>query len=558
MPVVRSGSTTIPRRDYTRLYETLGVAFSRNRSGDEAIAETCPFCGREPSKFYVNVSTGQYDCKHCGEKGNPTTFLTWLHEDCLGRTTPDQYSTLGKVRGVAPQTLRDVHQLAYCDAADCWLVPFKSSKGSVVNFQLYYPDREKPNKLNLPGLPTALYGFDRLAAADKAKPVLLCEGPFDAIALDYDIGAKHRPRYAVVATPGGFKEEWVEHFRGRKVRAFYDNDKGGEQHRERVRKLLGESGEAAELLLLKCPAGFDGCDVNDLVRRPEYRGRVLGFLLKHSFAVQAEPKLAWSHGWERKATGPEQIDWVWPDHLRCGTYVSFSGEQGTLKSTIARELVSRYTLGEMMPECDRLGLPAGHAVYVTAEDSQKDVWAHFDRLGADRDRLSVLPAVLRDGDPLNVLEHLPELEALIREQGTRLVAIDGQNSVVGAPNISTDMLARHNVTNKLHQFAQRLNVCLVGIRNEDAEGRALGPQSMGDVGRCVLRAVEEAKGADGQRYFRLVFKKVSDVSPSAYPPIPYSVEDLGGPARRILWGKSRPKDFGELKAARAAAREGRP
>jgi hypothetical protein len=292
------------------------------------------------------------------------------------------------------------------------------------------------------------------------------------------------------------------------------------------------------------------------VRLPDYRGRVRRFLCDHCVKVVREPKLAWSHGWERRPTGPEQIDWVWPDHLRCGTYASFSGTQGTLKSGIARDLVARYTTGRKMPLCEEAGLPAGHAIYLTAEDSEEKVWAELKQFGADTYKVSVLKATLRDGEPLNVLAHLEELEQLIKEHGTRLVVIDGQNSVVGAPNISTDMLARNNVTNKLHRFAQRLNVCLLGIRNEDREGRALGPQSMGDIGRCVLRAVEEAPGKGGRRYFKLEFVKVSEVAKERYPPIPYSVEDLGGPARKILWGKVRP-DTALARKGRIG-KEGRP
>src|SRR5262249_5482817 len=148
----------------------------------------------------------------------------------LDKTTPANYSALGKVRGVAPQTLR-LHGLAYDAGGDRWLIPYSSSEENAVNLQLFYPNREKPNKFWLPELPAALYGFDKLMAADKGKLVLLCEGPFDAIALDYSIGAKHRDRHVIVASPGAFKAEWAEHFRGRKVRAFYDNDEGGRQHR---------------------------------------------------------------------------------------------------------------------------------------------------------------------------------------------------------------------------------------------------------------------------------------------------------------------------------------
>src|SRR5262249_13100371 len=160
------------------------------------------------------------------------------------------------------------------------------------------------------------------------------------------------------------------------------------------------------------------------------------------YEVTRQSKLAWEHGWERQSSEPEVIDWVWPNHLRTGTYASFSGKGGTLKSTIGRELIARYTKGRRMPGCEEIGLPAGHVIYITAEDSKATAWKQLEDAGADLNRITVLPATLKDGDPMNILEHLDELREMIRKYAVRFVVIDGQNSVVGAPCIATDMLAR--------------------------------------------------------------------------------------------------------------------
>ncbi|VTS01592.1 -like protein : Uncharacterized protein OS=Nitrolancea hollandica Lb GN=NITHO_3110008 PE=4 SV=1: Toprim_2: AAA_25 [Gemmata massiliana] len=541
-----SGKAKDGAHNYAPVFEQFGFVFGLPNSTGEAVADACPWCSK--NKFYLNVRSGQYHCKHCSEKGNATTFLTWVHARYLEATTDDHYRTLKQKRGIALQPLKR-HGLAYDPDNDRWLIPFKSAAGSVVNIQRYYPNRgEKPDKFNLPGLPTVLYGLDRLSD-DKERIVFLCEGPFDAIALDAHIGTK-RAKYDIVATPGTLQEKWVEHFRGRKVRALYDNDKGGDQHRERVRKLLGESGIAAELRILKWPAELrigarsvpvpPGCDINDLVRDPAFEGiSIVALSADHGVRVQAEPKLMIHHG-RRPAMEERPIDWIWPDHVRCGTYVSFSGRQGTFKSTIAQQLAALYTTGRNMPMCDRVGLPPGHVLYVFAEDNREEVENGFEWAGGDFNKWHTMPAVKRDGDPLNILEHLGEIEATVREYGIRLVIVDGQNSVVGAPNISTDMQARVNVTNKLHQFAQRLNLCLIGIRNEDAEGRALGPQSFGDIGRCVMRTVQTDAGPPP--YCVLRFVKVSDAPREKYPDVPYSVADRGGSRREILWGKVKPKE----------------
>src|SRR5262249_52781936 len=225
-----------------------------------------------------------------------------------------------------------------------------------INFQRYLWDKEKPNKLNLPELPAAIYGFHKLTddrrRRDRERPVFLCEGPFDAIALDYSIGSENRAKYVILALPGCFKEEWAEHFRGLKVRALFDNDDGGRQQADRVEKLL--RGVTSELRLLRWPKGLpDGYDVNDLVRDPKFKGKsVVGWLVDHSIEVTAETNLVIEHGWDRKPEDDTPVDWVWQDHLHCGTYASFSGQQATMKSTIARDIIARYTRGLPMPQCE--------------------------------------------------------------------------------------------------------------------------------------------------------------------------------------------------------------
>lgn len=522
-----------PLKNFARVWEAFGFEFTVK--GAQAVSDQCPWCGQ--NKFYVAVETGLYDCKHCDEQGNVSTFLTWQHAQIVAATETDDYRALKARRGIAIQTLQR-HGVGWDRSHARWQIPFRSREGNVVNVQLYEPHSGR--KLNLPELPVTLYGLDRLSD-DKKRILFLCEGPFDAIALDYHLGLK-RGKYDILATPGPFQERWIEYFRGRKVRALFDNDKGGEAHRQKVRTALGESRVAEELRLLtwpeKLPNGTptpEGFDVNDFVR--QFPGiSFVGFSLDHSAHVAANPKLILINDSDRKQ--PKVIEWLWPDHIRFGTYVSLSGVQGTLKSTVARDFAARYSTGTPMPLCDAASMPAGHVLYLTAEDEPDVVQDSFELAGGDLKRLTVIPATMRDGEPLNMLANLHEIESVVRSYNARLVIVDGQNSLVGAPDIATDMKGRSNVSNRLHQFAQRLNIALVGIRNEDNTGRALGSQSMGDIARCVIRTREIETGLPGERYFELIFKKVSDAAPSTHRPIPYGVEDLGGNKRRVLWGKS--------------------
>ena len=529
MPKINDSERKVKGPDYARVYERMGVVFSGRNGDDNVEAEACPYCGE--TRFFLNVVSGLYHCKKCEEKGNTPQFLTRMYEGLLAFTTDQHYQQLKMKRGIGIIGLKR-HKLAYNPVEKCWLIPFKDRKGRVLTLQFYYPANGR--KENLPG-PTKLYNYDQFVE-DKERIVLLCEGPFDAIALDHHIGSAYRKKYNILAAPGTFKDSWAELLEGYKVRGLYDNDKGGKAHSKRLRELLGESGVAKELRLLVWPKKFPvGCDINDLVRDyPEVK--ILGWSRKNSVKVVRQPKLIFYHG--KQANKQQEIDWTWPDHLRCGTYVSFSGEQGTFKTSIMLDLCARYTKERKMPLCDSIGMPAGNVLYLFAEDDLMRVQSGFEQAGGDFKHWTCMPARSRDGDPLNILDHLGEMEQLIREKGIRLVVIDGQNSVVGSPNISTDMMARSNVTNKLHQFAQKLNICLVGIRNEDREGRAMGPQSMGDIARCVMRAVEKTKS--DPPFCELKFVKVSDTARANYPTIPYSVKNLGGSDREILWGKVKP------------------
>lgn len=199
-------------RDYTKLYRHFGVTLSPNGSPTEAVAEECPWCFKD--RCYFNVTTGLYHCKHCESKGNHVTFLTAYHQRFLAETTNDHYRELKEKRGIAIQTLKR-YQLAFREGDQTWLIPFKSKTGNVVNIQTYSPRTGK--KYNPPELPLSLFNLDRLSG-DATRIVYLCEGPFDAIALDYSLKEK-RTKYDIIATPGPFKECWTDHFKGRKVRA---------------------------------------------------------------------------------------------------------------------------------------------------------------------------------------------------------------------------------------------------------------------------------------------------------------------------------------------------
>ena len=60
---------------------------------------------------------------------------------------------------------------------------------------------------------------------------------------------------------------------------------------------------------------------------------------------------------------------------------------------------------------------------------------------------------------------------------------------------------------------------------------------MGDMAPVVMRTTV-SDGPNGELKRKLEFVKVSDAAPDKYKPIQFSVKDLGGSDRTIIWGNS--------------------
>lgn len=67
-------------------------------TGHELLA-LCPFHDDSKPSFNVNLNTGQYECKACGEKGNFTTFYSKIN----GVTTKEAYKSILQKYGVADE-----------------------------------------------------------------------------------------------------------------------------------------------------------------------------------------------------------------------------------------------------------------------------------------------------------------------------------------------------------------------------------------------------------------------------------------------------------------------
>jgi len=294
----------------------------------EALFDDCPFCGGQ--KFYFNVEKGLYSCKSgsCGKEGNLVEFLQWSHENAFEITLDAHYTRLKRRRGIPLQTLKR-HGLAFHDQLNCWLIPARGAKGTVVNILRYFEDMEGNNKFWTPSLPSSLIGLDQVSS-DITKPLFVVEGPFDLMAIDRHLRKnKHRDRYDIIAVPGSrtFKEEWCEQFRDRTVNLWFDNDPAGNEGYEHILKRFREANVPVTLKRLIWPCDYPAkYDVNDLVKNTP-KLSLPTFYRKHS------TELEYDDGFEFNFTRASSVQHVersflWEDRIPLKTMVTLGRDVG--------------------------------------------------------------------------------------------------------------------------------------------------------------------------------------------------------------------------------------
>ena len=193
--------------------------------GKEAMIKTCPFCGRDKNKFYMNIETGLYNCfsGSCGEKGGIETLKKHLEieEEVVKRPIEtakegnikeielnrDNYTSLGVLkedkivskkqaefienRGISWQTaaLMDV----WVRKSDGWLTFIYRNDRRVLAVK-YRDIKKKDFRLTKPEDINPLYNIHRVTG----DIVIICEGEFDVLACA-EVGLKDK----AVSVPNG-------------------------------------------------------------------------------------------------------------------------------------------------------------------------------------------------------------------------------------------------------------------------------------------------------------------------------------------------------------------
>lgn len=258
MPISRPQKERIPPK--LRPFVSLGFNYSPARTSGKEAYGTCPLCEKD-GKFYVNTITGQYSCKFgkCAISGNIFTLLEAYWKK-LSRTPASRelWNRLQKDRGIPAGILKSA---GIVWDGDRWIIPVRNVKGSIVNFRFYKWGKKL---IGLPELETYPLGMDALTdASRKGEPVYVVEGEWDAFAVEAILDEAEEPGI-VIGLPGAgaFKDDWLEHFRGRNVIHGFDFDIAGFKGLKRTHDKL--TGVARSQRMISWPDSLsDGYDFRD-------------------------------------------------------------------------------------------------------------------------------------------------------------------------------------------------------------------------------------------------------------------------------------------------------
>lgn len=271
----------IPNSKILRAFSVHGAHDLTIAQGSEQAIGACPFCFRK-GKLYVNSTTGQWDCKVCGESGNLGTFLARISKRNHAQMKGKALRELSQNRGLSATTL-----LRFGVGWDGthYTVPHASlthGMDSLADLKMFQPGQKLKST---PSCKTCLFCLPGLLSvpATVHQTIYLMEGEWDVMAMDECLRVNNKHAGSIVlcgsSGAGSFRPEWMPLFQDRDVVIVYDHDKAGVAGTQKAFGLL--QGIVRSVRYVTWPEDTtDGYDFRDLYRATskDALGLVSGFM----------------------------------------------------------------------------------------------------------------------------------------------------------------------------------------------------------------------------------------------------------------------------------------
>lgn len=183
----------------------------------------------------------------------------------------------------------------------------------------------------------------------------------------------------------------------------------------------------------------------------------------------------------------EEVEWLWYPFIPYGKLTIIQGDPGDGKTTLALNIASKLSKGEMLDQEMKITEPL-NIIYQTAEDGLADtVKPRLELAGADCERILVID---ESNQALSMSDE--RLEEAIKITGAKLLILDPIQAYLGAGTDMNRANEARDMTKKLGAMAEKYKcaILLIGHMNKaagiKASYRGIGSIDFFAVARSVL------------------------------------------------------------------------
>ena len=183
----------------------------------------------------------------------------------------------------------------------------------------------------------------------------------------------------------------------------------------------------------------------------------------------------------------EKVEWLWYPYIPYGKLTIIQGDPGDGKTTLALNIASKLSKGEMLDEQMEVAEPL-NVIYQTAEDGLADtVKPRLESAGADCEKILVID---ESKQALSMTDE--RLEEAIKITGARLLILDPIQAYLGTGTDINRANEAREMTKKLAALAEKYKcaILLIGHMNKaagiKASYRGIGSIDFFAVARSVL------------------------------------------------------------------------
>lgn len=266
------------RIDYENFYSSY---IKKYKISNGELIGLCPFHNDTKASFSANLTTGQFNCFACGEKGNAVDFLAKIKNI----DTKEAYKILLKEAGLYEEPKKAEKKEKYTLEQYCAdkhlpiefiqslqvkntktgiAIPYMDESGQIIAVRYRYGKRmfswKKGSKVNL-------YGLWFMQRIRELGYVVLVEGESDSHTLWFH-------RIPALGVPGAstFQAQWVDILKGLKIYIHKEPDIGGETFVRKISEALATENFEEEVFEISIPDFKDPSDLH-IVAGEEFEGR---------------------------------------------------------------------------------------------------------------------------------------------------------------------------------------------------------------------------------------------------------------------------------------------